>query len=462
MATRLFDLNIEEVLENWEVPHAIREVISNALDERTLSGTAEIEIRRDRAGRWHVRDHGRGLQIEHFTLNENEEKLNAPGGVIGKFGVGLKDALATFHRRGIEVVIRSRYGTFTLQESEKHSFAGISTLHVVYDDDPTGVDGTEFELSGVTDAQMAEAKGFFLAFNDERVLESTSYGEVLKRSGDTARVYINGVFANDEANFLFSYNVTNLTDAMRKRLNRERLNVGRTTYAERIKSILKSATSDAVIDALMRQILERSKGGLSDELGWIEISQAALTHLHERREVIFVTEQELQRHPDLMDHARADGLQIVTVSAAEKVKLVQQAEAGGVATRTLETYVREFNQSFSYTFVDPDDLSSGEKEVFALTPELFALIGIHEDKAPNVLVSETMRLTSDDTEGVWDGHLEAIVVKRDRLRSPLRYAATLLHEAAHATTGTIDATREFEAVLTHYLGKTSTAALKDR
>jgi hypothetical protein len=93
---RLFDLNIEEVLENWEVHHAVREIIANALDEQVLARTADPEIAKGRDG-WHVRDFGRGIQIQHFTQNENPEKLASAGGVIGKFGVGLKDALATFH-----------------------------------------------------------------------------------------------------------------------------------------------------------------------------------------------------------------------------------------------------------------------------------------------------------------------------------------------------------------------------
>src|SRR5687767_7256920 len=173
MAVRMFDLNIEEVLEAWEVSHAIREVISNALDEQTLSDTRDIEIAKDDDGRWLVRDFGRGLQIEHFTLNENKEKLAASSGVIGKFGVGLKDALATFHRRGVDVVICSRHGSFSLQETEKHSFSGITTLHVAYDSTPLDMDGTEFELSGVTSEQMDEAKSLFMAFNDEKVLDAT-------------------------------------------------------------------------------------------------------------------------------------------------------------------------------------------------------------------------------------------------------------------------------------------------
>jgi hypothetical protein len=158
MATRAFDLNIEEVLENWEVEHALREIIANALDEQVISKTAEIEILKDRQGDWHIRDFGRGLKIEHFTLNENQEKLNALSGVIGKFGVGLKDALATFHRRGVGVLIRSPFGTFGLKQEHKHGFSDIVTLHVEYDDSPNNMRGTEFILHGVTDADMEKAK----------------------------------------------------------------------------------------------------------------------------------------------------------------------------------------------------------------------------------------------------------------------------------------------------------------
>ncbi len=59
---REFDLNIERVLENWTVAHALREVIANALDEQAFTGTAEPLIFRDDDGRWHIRDWGRGLR----------------------------------------------------------------------------------------------------------------------------------------------------------------------------------------------------------------------------------------------------------------------------------------------------------------------------------------------------------------------------------------------------------------
>jgi len=103
-----FDLNIEKVLEHWTVPHALREIIANALDESSLTNTQEPHIYMDEEEKWHIKDFGRGLKYEHLTQNENAEKTENPDRVIGKFGVGLKDAMATFDRRNIDILIQSR------------------------------------------------------------------------------------------------------------------------------------------------------------------------------------------------------------------------------------------------------------------------------------------------------------------------------------------------------------------
>ena len=70
-----------------------------------------------------------------------------------------------------------------------------------------------------------------------------------------------------------------------------------------------------------------------------------------------------------------------------------------------------------------------------------------------------MRVSADAMEGVWNESLRAIVIKRSKLLTPVGYAATLLHEVGHAITGTVDAMREFESVLTGYLGQTSVVAI---
>ena len=143
---RKFDLNVEKVLEDWETADAVREIISNAIDEEILSGSAKIRIFKDAKG-WHVRDFGRGLRHNHLTQNESQEKLKNRDKVIGKFGVGLKDALATLDRHRVKVFIRSKYGDVTLALSSKPGFTDVVTLHALIEE-PTDMRfaGTEFIL----------------------------------------------------------------------------------------------------------------------------------------------------------------------------------------------------------------------------------------------------------------------------------------------------------------------------
>ncbi|MDI4567970.1 MAG: ATP-binding protein, partial [Mycoplasma sp.] len=131
-----FDLNIEEILENWQVHHALREVIANAIDETILSNCKSVEIYKvDDA--WYIRDFGRGLNYKHLTQNENKEKLQHKN-LIGKFGVGLKDAIATFDRNNINVLIKSKFCNITFSKKPKHKFANVETIHAIIDE--TNVD----------------------------------------------------------------------------------------------------------------------------------------------------------------------------------------------------------------------------------------------------------------------------------------------------------------------------------
>src|SRR3954454_11323503 len=163
MTSRYFDLNIQRVLEHWSVSEALREVIANALDEQALTRTADVEIVESADAVWHIRDFGRGLRYEHFTQNENPEKLAQPSLVIGKFGVGLKDALATFDRHDVGVLIRSAHAEITIESVAKHGFDDVRTLHAVVDQpSEPGIVGTDFALSGLTRSNVERAMEFFL------------------------------------------------------------------------------------------------------------------------------------------------------------------------------------------------------------------------------------------------------------------------------------------------------------
>ena len=203
---RKFDLNIEKMLEGWEVRHALRELIANALDEQALTDTADVKIEKDSKGAWHVRDYGRGLKYEHLTQNENKEKLRNASKVVGKFGVGLKDALATLHRRNVVVAIRSRHCDVTLQVASKYDFSDIITLHAVISPSAdAALIGTDAVFQGISDSDIADAQKFFLKFSGETVLDSTGYGQILRRGlNGKAHIYVKGILVAEEEEFAFS------------------------------------------------------------------------------------------------------------------------------------------------------------------------------------------------------------------------------------------------------------------
>lgn len=464
MEVRLFDLNIEKILEAWESAHAVRELIANAIDEQQLSGTAEIEVFQEDDGSWIIRDYGRGLRYEHFTQNENVEKLQNSGKVIGKFGVGLKDAMATLHRNAVQVDIRSAHGEITLAQVAKRDFADVVTLHAAVQpaSDPT-MAGTMIVLRELSDEQMEKAKGFFLRFSEEDLLETTKIGEVLRRkSGAVARIYVAGLLVAEEENFAFSYNITALTEPMRKALNRERTNVGRTAYSDRVKQMLLNATASDIAEELACQLQAMQSGEGSDEVRWKEVAIHAVRILSGSGDYLFVTADQLMSNSSAVDHARGDGIQVITIPDTIQQEVAGMTDLSGAPIRDLGQYQSEWNNSFVFDFIEPGALAPGERAVFGQVQAIVDLVGGLPARVQAVRVSNTMRVdfaTGSDALGLWDGATNSIVIRRDQLASLPNFAGTLLHELVHARTGYDDVTRNFESALTDIMGKTAAAAL---
>jgi hypothetical protein len=216
--------------------------------------------------------------------------MGHPDRVVGKFGVGLKDALATFDRHRIDVTIRTRYGDITTGRQAKHGFSDIKTLHALISDpaDP-GFSGTEFILHGnaLSEVQVEQAKALFLHYAGDEELDATPFGTVLRpRDKRTpARIYVNGLRVAEEENFLFSYNITSPTRALRRALKRERSNVGRGAYTDRVKSILLACEKDEVIEALVADLQNYERGTQHDETQWLDVGLHACKLLNARRKV---------------------------------------------------------------------------------------------------------------------------------------------------------------------------------
>ncbi len=453
-----FDLNIEKILENWETKHAVREIIANALDEQILTNTCEIEIfHNNDTNSWVIKDFGRGLKYEHFTQKENDEKLYT-NGVIGKFGIGLKDALATFERKGVGVKIVSKYGDITLGKSQKSGFDDLVTLHA-YISEPTNkyLTGTEFHLTNISTYDISEAKKLFLKFNKEPIIENTKYGSVLQKEGGQGKIYINGILVATEDNFLFSYNITLLNASIRKAINRERTNVGRSAYTNTVKSILLDCQSEAIGNALSSDLSQYSYGSNHDELKWIDVQEHAAKLLNEYKKVVFVTSAEIEQGTDLVNEARQGGAEIVVIPTNLRDKIAEQNanEEEENKVRIFTEFVQEKNENFEFKIVSENELTITEKEIFSKKDQIFNIIGGKPYNIKSVVVSETMQkdnVTFLQSAALWEPANQRIIIWRPILRNEQEFLGTLLHEIAHALSGATDATRAFESKLTKLLG----------
>lgn len=454
-----FDLNIEKVLEHWTVPHALREIIANALDESNLSGTKEPIIFKDDEGKWHIQDYGRGLKYEHLTQNENIEKTRNPNKVIGKFGVGLKDALATFDRRKIGIIIQSKFSDITIQKLPKGDFDDVVTLHaIVNEPSVANAIGTDFIFTGIQDEDIEKAKDFFLLYSGEQIIEETKYGSIIENKEKPARIYVNGICVAQEDNWLFSYNITSMTKKLLQSLNRERSNVGRSAYSDRVKSILLESSSPISAGKLVDDLQRIQTGDSHDELQWIDVQLHACRILNSQEKVLFLTAYDLMDGGKYLSYAKDEGMRIITIPDNLAAKLESNKDLNGNTFRNLETYAEEWNESFEFQIVDIKNLSQKEKEIFTYKDTILGWFPSKKGVLKSIVISETMRpdnYTGGDALGLWDESNKRILIKRSQLSSIEKFSGTLVHELVHAFTGTDDHTIEFENELTQMLGKLS-------
>lgn len=443
-----FDLNIETVLENWELKHAVREIIANALDEQILTNTQDIKIYKEN-NKWHIRDFGRGLQYTHFTQNENQEKIEATN-LIGKFGVGLKDALGVFYRKNVNVEINSKYAHISLVMNKKSGF-DIQTLHAKFDEpiDQSFI-GTEFILDNIDDESINEAKAMFLYFNNDELLEETKYGNVYKHNDTHSSIYINGVQVAKEDNFLFSYNITTMNSQIKKSLNRERTNVGRTAYSDTIKNILTQCKTEIVLMTLVKDLENIMRGTNKDETGWVDVATYAAKTLNSSKDVVFLTPYERSMLTnDQVEILKESGKEIILITDNVYSKL-------GNNVTTYNDVYQEYSNSYQYTFVPLSSLNKNELKVYNDVYN-YVILFMKKNKFNvnvDIKISETIRLDFDgkNTNGCYDSTINKIIIKRSTLKSVNEFSGVLIHELIHFYSGYTDNTREFENELTNVLG----------
>lgn len=459
-----FDLNIEKILDNWEIYHAVREIIANALDEMKISKSDPISITKDNNGYWHIRDFGRGLKYQHLTQNENDEKKNKHD-VIGKFGIGLKDALAVLNKNGIEVHIYSKWNDISLGMLPKEDFPDTITLHaLVASPSQPNLIGTDFVIN-VSDDDIKKAENLFLFFSERKPLEKNTYGEIYdKPRNRKTSIYVQGVKVAEEENYLFDYNITRTNAKLEKSMNRERSAVGRSAYSDLVKQMLLNAQSKEVVNKLMDELHQLQYGAGCDEIKYKDVQSHCIKLYNEFKPSVFIPmSKAYEMTNDDKEKIEESGREVVIVSNETYDKVKQDTDYNGNEIGTFNTVINEYNSKFEYKWVDIDQLDDVErKNLNAAIKLVFGNYG-NQRYRDKIKISENINpMTNGDTLGVYDSELNSIILKRSILRKQSSTCEVLFHELVHATTKYPDNDRNFENELGRIIGILSKQILDNK
>lgn len=336
MDVKYFDLNSAQVLTEWRIKDALREFISNAFDEHII---LNLELNQVSVS-WNngivtIKDNGRGIENKHFTLAENNEKQDHPG-IIGQFGYGLKDAVATLGRLGSNVIIESKYGYYTFEMRAKYGYDTIQTLHMIeYPSKDTNMAGTCISINNVKEDDFIKAKDLFLFFQLDRFpLFTCAYGEVYRSTG-RSYIYVNGLKIHENEDYEYVYNITTKDAKLRRCMNRERNGLGVSAYSNRVQSILTSVVGP-LLDEMIDLYNNQKNIKLKRDLSYAKVQKYILSKM--KVSLVLITPDQIVNHPDMVNEIINAGTQTHIVSTEEYNQLKDITQDNQNNISTFETY----------------------------------------------------------------------------------------------------------------------------
>ena len=424
---KYYDLNIKKILREWTIANALREIISNAIDESKISKTKEPVIKKEN-GKWTITDFGRGIKISNFSQDENKEKLNMEN-VIGKFGIGLKDAIAVLNRLKIEFIILTKSFKAYPVLKNKEGFDE-ETIHIAIEENANPLlEGTKFVFENIKDEDIAKAKNNFLIFQDVQNLFKNEFGQIIEKKSKS-KIYVNGMQVSEDDDYTFSYNITKINKKLASKMNRERKSLGRDAYSDSIEKIVSEDMPKEVIDRFI------DNEEISGEMTKKSIRKFVFAAMNKSGKFVFMTKEQIQ---DLTS-AKKEAIE----NAGKEIKEIKNVDNDFIGEDGLsgwDTFVEEHNKNFEYEEALEQELTSQEKNSLEKAKKVMKAL----DSQKEVIPIKNHNCIDADIFGVWvEQKPNTLFLQKSILKDWKQTLIALIHEWAHSLHGLEDMTREFE------------------
>lgn len=378
------DLNIGKAyLSEWNEGMAIRELIANAMDE-TIDG--EIEIKEIASGKWSITNRGSEIKPNNFMINEGVKSKEK--GKIGKFGIGLKDAIGVLMIRGIGIQIITSEFVYVAKYKKKNRCISDECLFMCIYNEKRAWIGTQVVLNNCPGKFIEEAKLNFIVYRDKyKVVDTTEYGDVIfeEQKDKNGTIYLNGIKIAHENTFLYSYNIKIEEDILKKGISRERSNLSREIYKDSLKRIINNIKSEEVLGKYYESLIKTRDGSLKGELVYSYTQFRAMQYIiNNKINAIIFPAQRSGKINNLYNKVCLErGIKVIILLNSYYTRLAEFPELAN------ENIIAD-NYKVSYTEIDMNNLDENKKRYLQFIEELI------KEKISSNIISEIVLIKENE------------------------------------------------------------------
>lgn len=420
----IFDMNFtDRYCRHWTVANAVREIVANAEDERRIGGTMSVEHKGEKLI---VTSHGRHLTTRALafgaTTKEGDDRT------IGKFGDGLKAALAVFLRYEMAVRIDTGREIWTPRYIQRDGLDRVVAINVRAQPAKYHRERVVFEVEGVTVSDWAEWQKMFLFLSPPVDRVETESGSLLRDEALRGAIYCRGIFVERKPDYRYGYDLNDL------QLNRDR------------------AVADSwEVDQAIRRVWDAAAKSFTPA----RVDLIALLTNHDQRELSISSYSAPTLSPETRDSVvaafvSAHGADAVPVSSSDEAARAGQNGVNGVivpnamrtilavgGVKSLADVIAARRESVEKTYsmeeIEP-------REVDAIQSAIAIFSSAVEGRGESMPTIEIVDFADPSRLGLFVPDSERVLIARKLLAGPRRKLYGIVaHEIAHRAGGDGDA-----------------------
>jgi len=432
---------------------SIAELIVNANLEELFTNTKGSGVH-VLDGKWYIRDYGRGIQISHFLEKENfadDEQM----GVDYPIDMGLVNAIAYLTTHFVEVIIFSKYNTFTFETVNFNFKDDTGNLKIIYSEpfDPDFI-GTYIEINGAKDNHMVYCQYESAKYWEDSEIEKTDYGLILRKPTHKGAVFVNGIKVSPISKLPFVFNVYSNSKVLKNAIKCNRFTVSKTLYKDRLKKLLLSTTSVKTAKEILDQEYLKTENEFFDEKMWTEICIHCIKILNSTGAFVFLSESDSKYQLRFLRYAHELELQVIFLKDSLIQTVYGMCDYNDYPILLKDELYWKF-KSFPRNILKYKELNNHEQKIYSYFKVIFQLFGERPSELKKIKIFETH--DNDLNIGglrmsFWNISDSILYINRRALQSKRIFATIIIPELIQIKYGSMQLTEEYESKILEIIG----------